>query len=333
MPSKTCRGLLISLIIFAYLVLPAYAGAHDGVYNYAYNLNGPGGWETHRVDSGFTVRNGVISSNPPALSGSVDSSGNVYFTGPSPYGSPSAVFTGAIYSDGTGKGYYTDSQGLQGAWSVSRVSGSGSDWGNIMMDVMYSFAFIGEIFGFTGGTAAGIGTATVITFFVSIIALASSSKTQAAKRTGQYTATQPDSPQREHGIPPSTIGVPPPPYSPPAGVSYAPPDLPNMLGLKYKWGRNVQLEWSKLKYDKKLYELYGFEVLELRYDGMSTQPYANLVERLSPNMNKWRGRIKQTYQFSTQGDIAGYRVDALFLDKQSPYNQFIRIGETAYSSK
>jgi hypothetical protein len=62
-----------------------------------------------------------------------------------------------------------------------------------MMDVMYSFAFIGEIFGFTDGTAAGIGTAAVITFFVSIIALAST-KNQTAKRTGQYTATQPDSP-------------------------------------------------------------------------------------------------------------------------------------------
>lgn len=98
-------------------------------------------------------------------------------------------------------------------------------------------------------------------------------------------------------------------------------------------GRNVQLDWSKLKYDKKLYELYGFEVLELRYDGMSTQPYANLVDRLSPKLNKWRGRVNQTYQFNTQGDIAGFRVDALFLDKQSPYHQFIRVGETAFGGR
>jgi len=194
---------------------------------------------------------------------------------------------------------------------------------------MYGFAFIGEMIGFTGSMAAAIGTAAVVTFFVSIISLASASKARAARRTGQYTATQPDSPQREHGIPPSTISVPPPPYSPPTGVSNAPPGLPNSLGLKYKWGRNVQLNWEKLKYDKKLYELYGFEILELRYDGASTQPYVNLVERLSPNTTKWRGRIEQTYQFSTQGDIAGYRVDALFMDRQSPYRQFIRIGETA----
>jgi hypothetical protein len=330
-PSCARKIALIFLVLSAFSVLPVFGASFDGVYNYAYNLNGPNGWEDHYVDNGFIVSNGVITSNPPALSGTVDSNGNVHFTGPSPYGSPSATFTGVISSNGTGKGHYTDSQGLQGSWSVRKVSGS-SGYGSLLMDVMSSFAFIGEIFGLTGSTAAAVGTAAVITGFVFFVVIVSSAASS-SRRTGQYTATQPDMPTREQGAAASTIGVPPPPYSPPTGVSFGPPGVPNTIGLKSKWGRNVQLDWNKLKFDKNQFELYGFEVLELRYDGMSTQPYANLVERLSPNANKWRGRFKQTYQFNTQGDVAGYRVDALFLDKQSPYNQFIRIGETAFSGK
>ncbi|MCJ7731201.1 hypothetical protein MUP51_02685 [Candidatus Bathyarchaeota archaeon] len=38
-------------------------------------------------------------------------------------------------------------------------------------------------------------------------------------------------------------------------------------------------------------------------------------------------------KFNNQGDISWYRVDALFLNKQSPYHEGIRIGETAYSQK
>ncbi len=322
------KTVVILLVLFAGSAIPVFGASFDGVYNYAYNLNGPNGWETHRVDGGFIIQGEVISSNPPALSGTVDSSGNVYFTGPSPYGSPSATFTGVIQSDGRGKGYYTDSQGLQGAWSVSRVSGS-SDYGSIIVNVMSSFAFIGEFFGLTGSTAAAVGTATVITGFI-FIAVIVSSAASGARRTGQYIATEPDMPAREQGSPSSTIGMPPSPLNPPAGLSVAPPGLPNSIGLRSRWGRNVILDWKKPKYDKSQYELYGFEVLELRYDGMSSTPYGNLMDRLSPRSTNWRGRVKQTYQFNTQGDIAGYRVDALFLNKQSPYHEFIRVGETAY---
>ncbi len=97
------------VLMFAFVSVGA--ASFDGTYNYAYNLNGPDGWETHRVDSGFVVSGGRISSNPASLSGSVDSGGQVEFTGPSPYGSPSASFTGVINSDGSGEGTYTDSQG------------------------------------------------------------------------------------------------------------------------------------------------------------------------------------------------------------------------------
>ena len=74
----------ISLLVIFSMVIPVFAASFDGTYNYVYNLNGPNGWEEHRVDGGFIVRGGIISSNPSAFSGTVDSSGNVRFTGPSP---------------------------------------------------------------------------------------------------------------------------------------------------------------------------------------------------------------------------------------------------------
>ena len=151
-------------------------------------------------------------------------------------------------------------------------------------------------------------------------------------RRGEYNADQPDMPQREHGIPPSTIGV-PPPVTPPTGVSVQPPGLPDNIKLRARWGRKILLDWKHPKYDKKLYELYGYEVIQLKYDGMSTTPAENLLDRLSPRSSNWRANVNQTYDWSTQGDVAGYRVDALFLNKQSPYHEFIRIGETTYSPK
>ena len=56
--SKKTRVLVISLCVFVILstVYPVYAASFDGTYNYAYNLNGPNGWEEHRVDGGFIVR-------------------------------------------------------------------------------------------------------------------------------------------------------------------------------------------------------------------------------------------------------------------------------------
>ncbi len=327
------RLVLVLLIIHACSIPIALAASYDGVYNYAYNLHGPSGWETHYVDEGFIVRSGVISSNPPALTGSVDSNGNVHFTGPSPYGSPTATFTGALYADGTGKGTYSDSQGLQGAWSVTRVSGGGSDIASIIMNVMNSFAFIGEYIGFTGSTAAAVGTAAVITGFVFFIVIViSAGRSSGTMRRGEYNADPPDMPQREHGIPPSTIGV-PSPVTPPTGVSFQPPGLPDNIKLRARWGRKILLDWKHPKYDKRLYELYGYEVIQLKYDGMTTAPSNVLLDRLSPRSSNWRANVNQTYDWSTQGDVAGYRVDALFLNKQSPYHEFIRIGETAYCPK
>lgn len=92
-------------------------------------------------------------------------------------------------------------------------------------------------------------------------------------------------------------------------------------------------EVSTARAHKRLYELYGFEIIQLKYDGMSTLPSNVLMDRLSPRASNWIANVNQTYEWSTQGDIAGYKVDALFLKKQSPYHEFIRIGETTYSPK
>ncbi len=321
---------LISLVSIASSITLVYAATYDGVYDYAYNLYGPNGWENHYIDNGFIVQGGVISSNPSALSGSVDSSGNVHFTGPSPYGSPTATFTGKIYSDGTGKGTYVDSQGLNGAWRVDKVSGGSSSFGSLLLDVMYSMAFIGEWLGFTGSTAASVGTALAITgvIFIGVI-ISSAAQAKTGPRRGEYNADQPNPSPYEHNIPSSTIGVPPAPLNPPSGVSYQ-PGLPNSIGLRARWGRNIKLNWKKPKFDKNQFEFYGYEVIQLRYDGMSTAPNNVLMDRLSPKATNWKNRVKQTYNWNTMGDIAGYRVDALFLNKNSPYHQFIRVGETTY---
>lgn len=331
------------------------AASFDGTYNYAYNLDGPGGWETHRVDSGFIVRDGRITSDPASLSGSVDSGGNVQFTGPSPYGSPSATFVGVIDSDGTGEGTYTDSQGLGGRWSVARVSGSGG-FGvmgivDTLLSLMYSLSFIGEAVGLSGTTAAAVGTAAVIFVFVMVIAIVTtrgSSRGKSAimgkRREGEkpkvrydfsrqrpYEASEAPSGTRE--TPSSFIGVPPPPESPPVGLHVERPGLPDRLVLNANWlSPWVDLNWETPLFDPGKYELYGYEVIKLLYDGSSTAASREVAAQLPREALRWRGPFEQTYRWNTGGDLEGYRVDALFrgLNPDDP-NRIVRVGKTAYA--
>ncbi|MBL7168223.1 hypothetical protein ISS40_06080 [Candidatus Bathyarchaeota archaeon] len=241
---KATRAFLSTFLLAVGFVLaltfvPVGAASFDGTYNYAYNLNGPSGWETRQVDSGFIVRSGRISSNPSALSGTVDSSGNVVFTGPSPYGGGSASFTGVIYSDGNGEGTYRDAQGLGGRWSVARVSGSGGSGimgiVDAMLSLMSSLSFIGEAIGLSGTTAAAVGTAAVIFAFVmavSIVSTVGSRRGRSAVKSDrgerprskvsfeyrqqrEYEASQPGGSSGTHETPAPFIGVPPPPQDPP----------------------------------------------------------------------------------------------------------------------
>ena len=342
-------------MILASTLVSVEGASFDGTYNYAYNLNGPGGWETHRVDSGFIVRNGRITSNPSAFSGTVDSSGNVHFTGPSPYGSPSATFTGVIRSDGTGDGKYRDSQGLVGSWSVARVSGGGgfSFLGivDMLLNLMYSLAFIGEAVGLSGTTAAAVGTAAVIFVVVSVIAIATTRGSGRGKRAvmdkrgeGEklkvhydfsqqrpYEASEAPSGTRE--TPASFIGVPPPPESPPIGLHVERPGLPDRLDVNADWlSPWVDLNWESPLFDPEKYELYGYEIIKLYYDGSSTSASREVAARLPRESLRWRGSFDQTYRWNTGGDIEGYRVDALFrdLNPDGP-NRIVRVGKTAYA--
>ncbi|MCW4050478.1 MAG: hypothetical protein NWE89_12165 [Candidatus Bathyarchaeota archaeon] len=330
------------LVVFMSVAVPVMAASFEGVYNYAYNLRGPEGWEEHRVDSGFIVRSGVISSDPPALSGSVDSSGEAVFTGPSPYGGGSATFTGVIRSDGSGDGSYVDGQGLTGNWAVQRVSGGGSDWASLLLDVMYSFSFIGEFFGLSGTTAASVGAAAVITVvvFTGVILSSIGKGGRGSKRKeypgfhsrGEYEASQPDSPSGIQGSPASPIGVPPPPQSPPVGITDTIPGLPSGLNLRSDWGpRSVLIDWDELQYDRDRYTLEGYDVIQLKYDGSGTTPTRRTVERLTPENRRWNTLFDQTYRWNTGGDIQGYRIDAVFREINSDSPRFLRVGETSYS--
>ena len=252
---------LMAGMVLAFAFVSVEAASFDGTYNYVYTLNGPNGKETHRVDSGFIVSGGRISSNPSALSGSVDSGGTVSFTGPSPYGSPSAAFTGSIKSDGIGGGNYRDSQGLDGTWSVVRVSGGSSGSGGsgiigiveAVLNFMYSFSFIGEAIGLSGTLAASVGTAAVILVFVIGITAVTSAGSRRRKsgvmqrkrgeggriiskvnydldRQGEYEVSPGES-SGTHEIPVSSIDVPPGPFHPPVGLHVERPALPDRFDL------------------------------------------------------------------------------------------------------
>jgi hypothetical protein len=322
---------IIVLIIFS-TVFPVFAASFDGTYNYVYNLNGPNGWEEHRVDGGFIVSGGVISSKPTALSGTVDSSGNVRFTGPSPYGSPTATFTGTISSDGTGSGSYVDSQGLGGNWAVSRTSGGGFDWFPLIYEsfynFIYTFSFVGELLGLSGRMAAIIGTAITVATGIVLLTVAFAS----ISTRGEYVASQPDEPPRTQGAPASTIGVPPPPRSPPTGISTQAQGLPDRLNLRSEWAnQRVSISWNELQYDGSRYELQGFEITQLYFDGSSTSANRTIVDRLGPESRNWNGPFNQTYRWNSGGDIQGYRVDALFKETRSDPPRCLRIGESSHA--
>lgn len=333
----------LSLLIFSYFIVSfapvVNAATFDGVYNYAYNLNGPNGWETHYVDNGFIVSNGIISSSPPALSGTAESSGNAVFTGPSPYGGGSASFTGVIRSDGTGEGTYVDGQGLVGSWSVRRVSGGGTSWPYLILDVMNTFAFIGEYFGLSGTMAASVGTAAVITasvLFISFVTTVGKRPRKPREKhdtisVGEYEAASPDTPSRKHGIPYSAIGVPPPPVSPPTGISDV-PRLPSRLNLRANWDKStVSLTWSTPSYDQSKYKLHCYEVTKLFYDGSGNAPRRQTIDQLAPTSQNWTGPYDQSYRWNTGGDLQGYRVDAIFRDVASDAPRFMRVGENSYA--
>jgi hypothetical protein len=335
-------------MVLALAFVSVEAASFDGTYNYVYTLNGPSGRETHRVDSGFIVSGGRISSNPAAFSGSVSSSGTVSFTGPSPYGSPSASFTGSIKADGTGGGNYRDPQGLVGTWSVVRVSGGGGGLGGFsflgiveaMLNFLYTFSLIGEAIGLSGTLAASVGAAAVILVFVigiSFLTTRGSRRGKSAIMDKRGAGEKPrvhydfsqqrpyeasEAPSGTTEAPASFIGVPPGPESPPIGLHVERPALPDRFDLRSVWGIDgVRLDWVTPDFDPEKFEMY--------YDGSSTAPLLRNPTSLTPDYISWSERFEQTYRWSTDGDIPGYRVDALFrdLNPDGP-TRVVRVGGT-----
>jgi hypothetical protein len=73
----------------------------------------------------------------------------------------------------------------------------------------------------------------------------------------------------------------------------------------------------------------GYEVFQMYYDGSSTAPLLRNPTSLTPDYISWSERFEQTYRWSTDGDIPGYRVDALFrdLNPDGP-TRVVRVGGT-----
>ena len=251
------------------------------------------------MDSGFIVSGGRISSNPSALSGSVDSGGTVSFT--------------RARANRTGSGgNYRDSQGLDGTWSVVRVSGGSSGSGGsgiigiveAVLNFMYSFSFIGEAIGLSGTLAASVGTAAVILVFVIGITAVTSAGSRRRKsgvmqrkrgeggriiskvnydldRQGEYEVSPGES-SGTHEIPASSIDVPPGPLHPPVGLHVERPALPDRFDLRSVWSNNgVRFDWETPDFDPEKFELMGYEVFQMYYDGSSTVPSLRPPTRLT----------------------------------------------------
>jgi len=227
-----------------------------------------------------------------------------------------------------------------------------------LLNLMYSLSFIGEAVGLSGTTAAAVGSAAVIFVVVSVIAIATTRGSGRGKRAvmdkrgeGEKLKVRYDFSQqrpygaegsgappsvataRTQGAPASTIGVPPPPESSPIGLHVEGRALPERLDLRSAWqAGQVDLSWERPPFDPEKYELMGYEVTQLFYDGSSTVPSRGAPVRFGPDSTGCTAPFDQTYRWNTGGDVNGYRVDALFRDlhPDNP-NRIVRIGSTAFA--
>ena len=343
----TILAILLTVFVASFTTMPVKAATFDGTYNFAYNwyYSPNREWRTVRVSSGFIVRNGRISSNPPGLSGSVYSSGNVRFTGPCPYGGHNTVYTGVIRSGGTGEGSYRcgyrGHPNPGGRWSVTRVSGSGSTGALSIFDMMIigvgTIAVLGVSIGIARILSArlhGKKPTKEKKFTTSKPAPPTVSPDIPPSPTGvPYQASQPAPPSASHEIPPSTIGVPSPPASPEAGVSVGPSPLPSTLSLGVAWTAGlVNLTWSPPPFDNSVYQLVGYDVSRIDYVSTSTAPVKTFLTRLPPGTQGWTGAHYQSYRWNTRGDIEGYVVEAVLRHTSSTgHVETYRVGAMAYS--
>jgi hypothetical protein len=349
--------MLSSGFFLAIAATPVRAGTFDGTYDYAYNMRGPDGWETHRVPSGFIVSNGRISSNPSALSGTVDSSGNAQFEGPCPYGCGTSVFTGAIESDGSGEGTYQCQHELGGRWAVTRVSGGGlSDLDEIIDSILGFFEGIGELFGLSGSTAAAVGVAAVLVPVITIVSIAQTRSAVAKQKTEASRAMERRRPERPSKVgyrrdtgytasQPAPPPTPPPQEAPPpidsssaqpiggVGVHQGPLPLPSALDVRATWTEGqVTLNWNQPQFDASMYRLDEYIVSRMQYGPTSTAVQKVPLARLSPQNTQWVESFNQSYRWNTGGDIEGYTVEAVLRRISSTgHLETFRVGGMAYT--
>jgi len=221
-----------------------------------------------------------------------------------------------------------------------------------MLAIINSFSFIGEAIGLSGILAASVGTAAVILVFVIGIAAVttrgsgrrkkSGIMSEKRSRGGRFVSKINYDPDRQgeyevspgssgtHEIPASTIDVPPGPLHPPVGLDVVRPALPDRFDLRSAWGPDgIRLDWLTPDFDPEKFELLGYDVFQMYYDGSSTSPLLRGPTRLTSEYTSWTERFEMTYRWSTDGDIPGYRVDALFgdLNPNDP-TRVVRVGAT-----
>jgi hypothetical protein len=345
--------LLLAAALLAFTSGVASAALFDGTYDYRYNLYGPNGWETHDVSSGFIVNSGKVYSDPAAFSGSVSSNGEVHFTGPCPYGDPTATFTGSISSDGTGSGSYSCPYNHAGGnWAVRRVSGSSS--GTSTADgenpIVAFFAGIGGILGLSesAGTNAAIGIVMlVVPAVIGVQALSMVLRKQRAQQgikgpsakpnpklrkqqTLSYTATEANPPSQTVDAPqPISRGT---QAVAGTGISFD-TALPSSLDLKGKWTKNrVDLQWEPPNIDSNKYQLEGYNVYAMQYGPSSTASTNVQVAKLPPDATKWTARFNQTCRWNTSGDLDGYMVEALIRRQSSEgATEILRVSGIAHA--
>lgn len=348
-------ALFLSFVIIL-VIAPICAdasGVYDGTYDYSYSFNGPNGRETYNVPSGFIISNGMIYSNPSAYTGSIDATGNARFTGPCPQGG-SATFSGVVRADGTGGGSYQGPSGVTGTWSVTLVGGSGGDsWVDDFTEAIFTFFDgVGTAIGVSEDMAAVTGfMVTVVPILVLVIVIGSAGakrreqqnakggsnaghkRGKTEKRTRGYAASPAGEPVETGAIaPPITISA-NAHRTEAVGEVRSDSSQPARLNLRAAWTRNqVTLNWSRPDMDPAVHRLDGYEVSVLKFGPGSTAPVKTLVARLPQDVIQWMSHYDQTYQFSTDGDINGYVVDALLSHATSTgQNEVLRIGATAFA--
>ncbi len=152
-------------------------------------------------------------------------------------------------------------------------------------------------------------------------------------RRGEYEVSPPGESSRTHEIPASTIDVPPAPLNSPVGLHVEGRGLPDSFFVNADWiSPWVDLGWETPLFDREKYELYGYEIIKLFYDGSSTAASREVAARLPREALRWRGSFEQEYRWNSGGDIEGYRVDALFRDlNPDEPNRIVRVGSTAFA--